>query len=126
MMDRIMSGLPNVTCYINVVLIHLPDIQSHLRHLEQALQCLADHNLKINLNKCHFAKTSVEYLGHTLTPSGIQPGLDKTDAIRRAPLPTTTSDIRSFLRLCNYFRSYVPNFSYIAQPLFTRAGWHTR
>ena len=52
--------------------------------------------------------------------------MDKTDAIKRAPLPTNTSDIRSFLGLCNYFRSYVPNFSNIAQPLFARTGSHIR
>ena len=34
---------------------------------------LDEDNLRINLPKCHFAKTGIEWLGHKFTQSGIAP-----------------------------------------------------
>jgi hypothetical protein len=52
-----------------------------IKVLEQVLEQLHSHNLKINLDKGYFDKKEVSYLGFTLTPEGIKPGRNKLKAI---------------------------------------------
>jgi hypothetical protein len=85
------------------------------------------HNLKIRLEKCHFATTSVEHLGFRLTPDGVLPGTDKTKVIRDAQPPDSVQKVRQFLGLCNFFRSHIRDFALKSHPLtiLTRkdCGW---
>ncbi len=76
------------------------------------------NNLKINLEKCFFGNKEVSYLGFTLTPAGIKPGKNKLKAIKDAKPPTDVKTIRSFVGLCNFFRTHIKNFAIIAAPLF--------
>jgi hypothetical protein len=68
------------------------------------MQRLEENNMKINLSKCFFSKTEVNYLGFRLTPSGNQPGKDKLKAVENAKIPQTKEEIKSFARLCNFFK----------------------
>jgi hypothetical protein len=57
----------------------------------------------------------VSYLGFTLTPEGIKTGKNKLKAIKDTkPIKT----IRSFVGLCNFFRTHIKNFAIISAPLF--------
>jgi hypothetical protein len=42
----------------------------------------------------------------------------KVVAILEMPNPTNVHTLRSFIRLCNYYRIYVQDFSIIAHPLY--------
>jgi hypothetical protein len=63
---------------------------------------LAENNMKINVAKCFFGNTEVNYLGFRLTPQGIKPGKDKLKAVERAKIPATKEEIISFVGLCNF------------------------
>ena len=54
-------------------------------------------NLRINLPKCHFAKTDIEWLGHKFTQSGIAPLETKTAAILNLTAPKNLKQLQSFL-----------------------------
>ena len=45
---------------------------------------LSENNMKINIAKCFFGNTEVNYLGFRLTPEGIKPGKDKLKAAEKA------------------------------------------
>jgi hypothetical protein len=82
------------------------------------LERLQQNHLKINLEKCIFGNKEVSYLGFTLTPEGIKPGKNKLKAIQTAKAPADVKTIRSFLGLCNFFRTHIKDFAVIAAPLF--------
>jgi hypothetical protein len=117
-MDFIMAGAENVLTYINDLLLHSKNHSKHLFHLANALDRVGKANLRLNLTKCIFGASKVEYLGHTITSAGIKPGTDKSDAMRSAPIPRTVKEVCSFNGLANYFQQYIVQFATKAAPLF--------
>ncbi len=113
-----LRNISNVIVYIDDLLVHTRNHEDHLKVLDQVLDRLQTNNLKINLDKCFFGNKEVSYLGFTLTPEGIKPGKNKLMAIKDAKPPTDVKTIRSFVGLCNFFRTHIKNFAIIAAPLF--------
>jgi hypothetical protein len=73
--------------------------------------------MNIDPKKCEFVVTSVVYFGHKILPNGIMADRAKVVAILEMPNPTNVHTLRSFIRLCNYYKIYV-HFSSIAHPLY--------
>jgi hypothetical protein len=103
LMETVTKGIPNVIVYIDDILVHSKTHDEHRRILQLLFERLTKHNLKIRLEKCHFGKKEVEYLGFRLTPNGVIPGTDKVKAVRDTPPPTSVHQVRQFLGLCNFF-----------------------
>ena len=117
LMEAAMLGIAKVIVYIDDLLIHAASHDEQLQILSAVLGRLVHHGLKINLDKCVFGNEEVSYLGFMLTPSGIFPGRDKLQAIKNAKPPTDIKMVRSFIGLCNFFRTHIKNFATISQPL---------
>jgi len=105
-MEGVLWNISNVIVYIDDLLIRTKTHEDHVKVLEQVLQRLHSHNLKINLEKCFFGNKEVSYLGFTLTPEGIKPGKNKLKAIKDAKPPTDVKTICSFIGLCISDRQY--------------------
>jgi hypothetical protein len=54
LMETVVNGLANVIVYIDDLLIHSATHQEHITALDNVLQRLVQHNIKINLQKCFF------------------------------------------------------------------------
>jgi transposase InsO family protein len=114
LMDFVMKDLPGVLTYIDDILAHSPDYDTHLLDLEQSFQRLRQYNLKLNLKKCAFGAKEVCYLGFMLTPQGVLPGAEKLEAVKNFPIPQTETQIREFTGLANYFRHFIPRYAMTA------------
>ncbi|WMV14113.1 hypothetical protein MTR67_007498 [Solanum verrucosum] len=88
----------------------------HTDHLWIVLQVLKDQQLFAKFSKCEFWLRSMPFLGHIFSCKGLEVDPKKTDAVKSWPRPLTPSDIRSFLSLVGYYRSFVEGFSLIASP----------
>ncbi|WMV41775.1 hypothetical protein MTR67_035160 [Solanum verrucosum] len=88
-------------------------------HLRIVLQVLKDQQLYAKFSKCEFWLRSVAFLGHIVSSKGIEVDPKMVDAVKSWPRPLTPSDIKSFLGLASYYRSFVEGFSSIASPLTT-------
>ena len=103
--------------FVDDILIHSNNMEEHLLHLAAVIDALHAVGLRIHPAKSVFATNRIEYLGHMVTPDGLEPVAAKVAAMAQLPVPKNKDDLRSALGLINYYRCYIPDASSIAQPL---------
>ena len=81
-----------------------------------ALKNLDEDNLRIDLQKCHFAKKEIEWLGYKFTKTGLSPIENKTAAILAIPPPPALKHLRSFLGSVHYISKFLPNLAQLCHP----------
>ncbi|QRV92840.1 Retrotransposable element Tf2 protein [Ceratobasidium sp. AG-Ba] len=106
-----------VIVYLDDILIFSNNSEEHVDHVREVLTRLQKHNLFCNPEKCHFAVTTVTYIGLVITPDGISMEKEKVKAIMEWPAPLTVKQVQSFLGFANFYRRFIENFSRIARPL---------
>lgn len=53
--------------------------------------------MKIQLDKCEFLNTDVEFLGFSILDSEIKTNPKRVEAMKHFPVPNTLQNLRSFL-----------------------------
>jgi hypothetical protein len=91
----------------------------HAHHLQQVFQLLEQNQLYIKKSKCSFAQTSLEYLGHIISASGVATDPSKIQAVKDWPTPKNIKQLRGFLGLSGYYRKFIRNYGAISKPLTT-------
>lgn len=117
LMDGIFQGLDFVFVYLDDILIASQTETQHLNHLQQVFQLLSSNGLIINKDKCEFGVEALNYLGHHLTKSGIQPLASRVQAIVEFPTPHTRPLLQRFLGLINYYHRFLPGIAPKLAPL---------
>ena len=88
-MDQVLCGLTFAYNYIDDLLIASKDSRERKNPLRMVLKHLQDHGILINQSKCKLGIPQLQFLGH-IDSQGIRPLLDKVQAVKVFPQPTTT------------------------------------
>lgn len=118
-MDNVLRDLIGKEClvYIDDIVVFSVSLEEHIEKLTKVFQRLREWNLKIQVDKCHFLKKEIEFLGHVVSQDGIKPNPAKIEAIKSFPIPKTTKEIKGFLGLLGYYRKFIQDFAKITKPL---------
>ena len=100
--DEVLRGLDFVYAYIDDLLIASSSEAEHLAHLKIIFQCLSEYGVVINPSKCVFGASSLDFLGHHVSPTGISPLKAKVQAIQDFLPPKSVKQLREFLGLVNF------------------------
>jgi hypothetical protein len=123
-MEAMFSGMlwQSVCIYVDDILVFSKDVESHVKLLGDVFRVLREHNLALRVEKCHFFKREVEYLGFLLSGEGVRAVPASVAKILECPAPTSKSEIRRFMGMAEQYRAFIPNFAAIAKPLSRQQG----
>ena len=110
--DNILKGLKDTYSFLDdKIIVSGGGIKSHKEKVFKCLQNLDQENLSINLEKCHFAKNEIEWLGFAINQNGIKPLVRKTEAIQNLKAPNTCKKFKSFIGSVHHLIKFVPNLA---------------
>lgn len=107
----------NVFIYLDDLLVCSPDFQTHMKLLSQVASCLRTAKLTINVGKSKFCQKEIRYLGYIVGNGCLKVDPEKVKSIAEFPLPKTPKQVRRFVGMTNWYRSFIGNFSDLAGPL---------
>ena len=88
-----------------------------MQHLGMVLQKLREKELYGKFSKCEFWLQDVVFLGHVISREGIRVDPRKVEVVVNWEIPTSVTEIHSFLGLASYYCRFIPGFSSIALPM---------
>jgi RNase H-like domain found in reverse transcriptase/Reverse transcriptase (RNA-dependent DNA polymerase) len=124
LMDRALAGLNNAFWYLDDIIVASKAVPEHENHLCQLFDRLQANGLVVNSEKCVFAVSSVDFLGHTVSVRSIKPTTSHAAALIQQPLPATVKQLQALLGLINFYRQFIPAAARMLKPLtdFLKGG----
>ena len=97
-----------VASYIDDMGLYAQSFEEFVTNLETMLQRLDNYDVRLNGAKCEFNTKALTFLGHRVTSEGVEHTPERISAIQAMSVPTTRTQLRSFLGMCNFFRDSCP------------------
>ena len=97
LMTGILKDFSIMIAYLDDIIIFIKTPQEHLSHIMKVFEKLRSAKLSMKMSKCNFFSKEIQYMGHILSATGIQPLLSKTHAIQHIQPTTMTKQVRAFL-----------------------------
>ena len=83
--------------YLDDIIIFSKTLQEHLSHIKKVFKKLRSSKLSMKMSKYNFFYQEIQYSGHILSTTGIQPLPSKTHAIQHMKPSTTAKQVQAFL-----------------------------
>nr|GEX92925.1 putative reverse transcriptase domain-containing protein [Tanacetum cinerariifolium] len=91
--------------------------KEYKEHLKAILELLKKEKLYAKFSKCEFWIHKVQFLVHVINSQGIHVDPAKIESIKDWASPKTPTEIRQFLGLAGYYRSFIEGFSKISKSM---------
>ena len=91
--------------------------EDHLRQLQAVFEHFHEHGLKLKPSQCSFLHGQITFLGHEISTDGMKPGTLNLKGIAEMAPPANYTEVRHFLGMTGFFRSFIKNYARIAKPL---------
>ncbi|EIE91154.1 hypothetical protein RO3G_15865 [Rhizopus delemar RA 99-880] len=89
----------------------------HQHHVSLVLEKLREAKLYAKAEKCEFDVDRVDFLGFTISPTGISMDQSKVSTITAWPTPKSVHDVQVFLGFANFYRRFIKDYSKLTLPI---------
>lgn len=115
----VLAGIPPEAAlpYLDDTVIHANTFETHVSNLRAVFDAHRRAGLKLQPPKCQLFQKKILYLGHEVSEKGIRPNPEYVKIVAKWPLPTTRTEVRSFLGKVGYYRRFLKDYATIAAPL---------
>ncbi|XP_055908582.1 uncharacterized protein K02A2.6-like [Eupeodes corollae] len=79
--------------YMDDVLIPSSTVEEGIKNLDLVLKALTQSGFSLNIEKCKFLKTEIEYLGREVSVEGIRPGKSKIEVLVKSIPPANVKQV---------------------------------
>jgi len=114
LIDRVLGKTKGVFThgYVDDIAIYSDTWDQHVIHVRDVLERLNRHNLKINLPKCVWGSSAINFLGHVIAHGSVQVDPKKVEAVGRMPPPDNRDGkgvklVQRFLGMSGFYRKFV-------------------
>ncbi|KAL5569179.1 hypothetical protein UlMin_025754 [Ulmus minor] len=88
-----------VVVYLDDIVVYSTTMEEHKKHLEMVFQKLRENQLYVKREKCAFAQTRINFLGHIIERGQIRMDMKKVRAIQEWKTP---ANARSYVRFSGW------------------------
>ncbi|XP_058185830.1 uncharacterized mitochondrial protein AtMg00860-like [Rhododendron vialii] len=106
-----------VVVFVDDIFIYPHSEDEHQSHLTIVLELLREHRLYAKLSKCEFWFSIVKFLSHVVSNGGMSVDPRKVESVMNWQRPKYVFEVRSFLGLAGYYRSFIQDFSRLVAPM---------
>jgi hypothetical protein len=85
--------------YLDDIVIWSNDIAEHTKHIDLVMAALRKAHLYCNPAKCRFYLKELDFLGHHISARRIELNSSKVECVMNWPVPTSATEVQSFLGL---------------------------
>ena len=112
-LDIIQSRMTWQTClvYLDDFIVFSDIPKNRVKALYEALNRLGRAGVTLKAKKCQFFQTSVEHVGHIISPGEMRVHNKNLEALTKVGHPRTKTQLRSCLGMCNVYRRFVVNYA---------------
>lgn len=116
-MLTLFKDLPYCKNFVDDIVIFSKSMEEHAEHVKTVLAIITDANLRVNIDKCFFAKSAVYLLGFVIDKKGRRIDPRKLTNVLEWPPLTSHKQVQQFIGTCNFFREHIPNAAKLMVPL---------
>ncbi|XP_067334566.1 uncharacterized protein [Channa argus] len=121
-MEEMLAPLRDECCipYLDDILCYARTFEDHVEGLRKVLRALQSHGVKLRATKCDLFKWEVRYVGRLVSAEGVRIDPKDLEAVYalKDKTPNTVGDVRRIAGFLGYYRSYIQDFSRLAQPIY--------
>ena len=116
MLRKLLYDVDGADNYVDDISIHTNTWAEHVLVLGKVFHKLSE--ITVKASKCYLGwYATIDFVGHRIGKGEIRTQSDKVDKVKHATIPTTVTQVRSFLGLTGYYRKFIYNYATIATPL---------
>ncbi len=115
--DNILMGLDYVFSFLDDDGVFSKSKEQHWTHLRTMFAILAANGLALNLEKCVFGVSELDFLGHRISAAGVAPLQDNVQVILDFPKPIDCKALQRFLGMINFYRRFLSGVAGTLRPL---------
>ena len=115
-LEQIFAGIEGVKNISDDIIVYGVDQDSHDKALHEALNRIEKSGLTVNIDKCEFSKTEMNFFGLNFSKEGIKLDEKKIQALKQAEPPSNVKELRSLIGLVNYCAKFIKNAADLLAP----------
>ena len=116
-MSQTRAGIPNTVNISDDIILGGKDRKEHNEKLIKLLTRLYEDGFTINLPKCLFGVSKLDFYGLVFSEEGMSPDPQKVEDLKNLAVPRNSEELQSLIGMLGFSSRFIPNYSTLTDPL---------